>query len=134
MHLDLNLARNRLPRSKNCQNVPGAAGAAAGAVAAASAAASAVCIYYVIIGGALRAPLYVHDKIQQQQLQQQLQQLQQQLQQLQVHFGNLLQNGTPTPSPSTISPSGVFRTPQLATLQLPTLCPSPELGRRQTGL
>ena len=31
--------------------------------AAASAAASAVCIYDVIIGGALRAPLYVHDKI-----------------------------------------------------------------------
>ena len=31
--------------------------------AAASAAASAVCIYYVIIGGALRAPLYVHDEI-----------------------------------------------------------------------
>ena len=28
-----------------------------------TAAASAVCIYYVIIGGALRAPLYVHDKI-----------------------------------------------------------------------
>ena len=48
---------------RNCQNVPGAAGAAAGAVAAASAAASAVCIYYVDIGGALRAPLYVHDKI-----------------------------------------------------------------------
>ena len=43
----------------NCQNVPGAAGAAA----AASAAASAVCIYDVTIGGALRAPLYVHDKI-----------------------------------------------------------------------
>ena len=34
-----------------------AAGAAAGAVAAASA----VCIYYVFIGGALRAPLYVHN-------------------------------------------------------------------------
>ena len=31
---------------KNCQNVPGAAGAAVGAAAA-----SAVCIYYVIIGG-----------------------------------------------------------------------------------
>ena len=28
-----------------------------------TAAASAVCIYYVIIGGALRAPLYVHDEI-----------------------------------------------------------------------
>ena len=36
-----------------------AAGAAAGAVAAASA----VCIYYVFIGGALRAPLYVHNEI-----------------------------------------------------------------------
>ena len=31
--------------------------------AASASAASAVCIYYVIIGGALRAPLYVHDKI-----------------------------------------------------------------------
>ena len=41
---------------------PAAAGAAAGA-AAASAAASAACIYYVIIGGALRAPLYVHGEI-----------------------------------------------------------------------
>ena len=36
-----------------------AAGAAAGAVAAASA----VCIYYVFIGEALRAPLYVHNEI-----------------------------------------------------------------------
>ena len=36
---------------KKYQNVPGAAGPAAGAAAA-----SAVCIYYVIIGGALRAP------------------------------------------------------------------------------
>ena len=33
------------------------------AAASAAAAASAVCIYDVIIGGALRAPLYVHDKI-----------------------------------------------------------------------
>ena len=31
--------------------------------AAASTAASAVCTYYVIIGGALRAPLYVHGEI-----------------------------------------------------------------------
>ena len=31
--------------------------------AASASAASAVCIYYVFIGGALRAPLYVHDKI-----------------------------------------------------------------------
>ena len=34
-----------------------------GSGAASAAAASAVCIYDVIIGGALRAPLYVHDKI-----------------------------------------------------------------------
>ena len=40
-----------------------AARAAAGAAAGAAASAAAVCIYYVIIGGALRAPLYVHDKI-----------------------------------------------------------------------
>ena len=33
------------------------AGAASGDAAAASAAASAVCIYYVVIGGALRAPI-----------------------------------------------------------------------------
>ena len=38
-----------------------AARAAAGAAAGAAASAAAVCIYYVIIGGALRAPLYVHD-------------------------------------------------------------------------
>ena len=37
-----------------------AAGAAAGAAASAASAAPA-CIYYVIIGAALRAPLYVHD-------------------------------------------------------------------------
>ena len=30
--------------------------------AASASAASAECIYYVFIGGALRAPLYVHDK------------------------------------------------------------------------
>ena len=34
-----------------------------GSGAASAAAASAVCIYDVIIGGALRASLYVHDKI-----------------------------------------------------------------------
>ena len=34
-----------------------AARAAAGAAAGAAASAAAVCIYYVIIGGALRAPL-----------------------------------------------------------------------------
>ena len=38
--------------SKNCQNGPGAAGDAVGVAAA-----SAVCTYYVIIGGALRAPI-----------------------------------------------------------------------------
>ena len=32
-------------------------------VAGAAASAAAVCIYYVSIGGALRAPLYVHDEI-----------------------------------------------------------------------
>ena len=37
--------------------------AAGAAAAAASAAVSAVCIYYVILGGALRAPIKVHDKI-----------------------------------------------------------------------
>ena len=36
---------------------------ASAAPSAAAAAASAVCIYDVIIGGALRAPLYVHDQI-----------------------------------------------------------------------
>ena len=40
-----------------------AARAAAGAAAGAAASASAVCVNYVIIGGALRAPLHVHDKI-----------------------------------------------------------------------
>ena len=39
------------------------AGAAARAAARAAASAAAVCIYYVSIGGALRAPLYVHDEI-----------------------------------------------------------------------
>ena len=65
---------------KNCQNVPGAAGAAAGA-AAASAAASAVCIYYVVIGGRFAPPYkYVIKYMQQkQQLQQQQQQQQQHL-------------------------------------------------------
>ena len=38
-------------------------GSVAGAVAGAAASAAAVCIYYVDIGGALRAPLYVHDEI-----------------------------------------------------------------------
>ena len=36
-------------------------GSAAGAAAGAAASAAPACIYYVIIGGALRAPLYVHD-------------------------------------------------------------------------
>ena len=40
-----------------------AAGAAAGAVAGAAASAATVCTYYVIIGGALRALLYLHDKV-----------------------------------------------------------------------
>ena len=40
-----------------------AARAAAGAAAGAAASAAAVCIYYVDTGGALRAPLYAHDKI-----------------------------------------------------------------------
>ena len=39
-----------------------AARAAAGAAAGAAASAAAVCIYYVSIGGALRAPLDVRDK------------------------------------------------------------------------
>ena len=39
------------------------AAAAGAAAAAASAAASAVCIYHVLIGGALRAPLWVHGEI-----------------------------------------------------------------------
>ncbi len=38
-------------------------GAAAGAGAGAAASAAAGCIYYVSIGRALRAPLYVHDKV-----------------------------------------------------------------------
>ena len=40
-----------------------AAGAAARAAAGAATSAATVCTYDVIIGGALRAPLYVHDKI-----------------------------------------------------------------------
>ena len=40
-----------------------AARAAAGAAAGAAAPAAPACIDYVIIGGALRAPLYVHDKV-----------------------------------------------------------------------
>ena len=40
-----------------------AARAAAGAAAGAAASAATVCTYYVIIGGALCAPLYVHDKV-----------------------------------------------------------------------
>ena len=40
-----------------------AARATAGAVAGTAGSAAAACIYHVIIGGALRAPLYVHDKI-----------------------------------------------------------------------
>ena len=40
-----------------------AARAAAGAAAGAATSAATVCTYYVIIGGALRAPLHVHDKI-----------------------------------------------------------------------
>ena len=39
-----------------------AARPAAGAAAGAAASAAAVCIYYVIIGGALRAPSYLHDQ------------------------------------------------------------------------
>ena len=35
----------------------------AGAAARAAASAAAVCIYYVSIGGALRALLYVHDEM-----------------------------------------------------------------------
>ena len=76
--------------SKNCQNVPGAAGAAVGA-AAGAAAASAVCIYYVIIGGRFAPPYkYMIKCIQQKQ-----QQLQQQPQQLQGHFGNFFENVWP---------------------------------------
>ena len=40
-----------------------AARAAAGAAAGAAASAAAVCIYYVSLGGALRAPLDVRDKV-----------------------------------------------------------------------
>ena len=39
-----------------------AARAAAGAAGGAAASAAIVCTYYVIIEGALRAPLYLHDK------------------------------------------------------------------------
>ena len=38
-----------------------AARPAAGAAAGAAASAAPACIYYVVIGGALRAPLHVHD-------------------------------------------------------------------------
>ena len=41
-----------------------AARAAAGAAAGAAASAAPVCTYYVIIGGALRTLLHVHDKMQ----------------------------------------------------------------------
>ena len=55
-----------------------AARAAAGAASGAAASAAAVCIYYVSLGGALRATLYLHDKVHkvaaEQQHQQQLQQ------------------------------------------------------------
>ena len=40
----------------------GAAARAAGAAAGATASAATVCTYYVIIGGALRASLYLHDR------------------------------------------------------------------------
>ena len=40
-----------------------AARAAAGAAAGAAASAATVCTYYVIIGGALRALIYQHDKV-----------------------------------------------------------------------
>ena len=40
-----------------------AARVAAGADSGTAASAAAVCIYYVSIGGALRAPLYAHDEI-----------------------------------------------------------------------
>ena len=40
-----------------------AARAAAGAAAGAAASAAIVCTSYVIIGRALRAPLYIHDKV-----------------------------------------------------------------------
>ena len=36
---------------------------AAGAAAGAAASAAVVCTYYVIIGGPLRPPIYVHDKV-----------------------------------------------------------------------
>ena len=38
-------------------------GSAAGAAAGAASSAATVCTYYVIIGGALRALLYLHDKV-----------------------------------------------------------------------
>ena len=41
-----------------------AAGVAAGAAGGAAASAATVCTYYVIIGGALSALLYLHDKVQ----------------------------------------------------------------------
>ena len=39
-------------------------GSAAGAAAGAAASAATVCTYYVVILGALRALLYLHDKVQ----------------------------------------------------------------------
>ena len=38
-------------------------GSAAGAAACAAASAATLCTYYVIIGWAIRAPLYLHDKV-----------------------------------------------------------------------
>ena len=75
---------------KNCQNVPGAAGAAVGAAAA-----SAVCIYYVIIGGRFAPPNKYMIKCIQQKQQQLQEQLQQQPQQLQGHSGNFFENVWP---------------------------------------
>ena len=71
---------------RNCQNVPGAAGAAAG-----GAAASAACLYYRIQRGR-EAPLWKYViKYMQQTKQQKQQQLQRQPQQLQGHFGNFFE-------------------------------------------
>ena len=50
-------------QANQAQAIPDLTVAGAAARAAASAAAAAVCISYVSIGGALRAPLYVHDEI-----------------------------------------------------------------------
>ena len=48
---------------KNYSDTDAAAAGAAARAAAGAAAATAVCIYYVSLGGALRAPPDVHDKI-----------------------------------------------------------------------